>query len=56
MTLDEGAAGNATLTALVIAAGAGMALLLPALALLYRLVLQGRLDKPYEPIDTRWRT
>ncbi|GAC1320184.1 MAG: cytochrome d ubiquinol oxidase subunit II [Thermoleophilaceae bacterium] len=56
MTLDGGAAGEATLTALMIAAGTGMALLVPALVLLYRLVLQGRLDKPYEPIDARWRT
>jgi hypothetical protein len=34
----------------------GALVLLPSLLLLYRLVLRGRLDKPYEPMDTRWRT
>jgi hypothetical protein len=31
-------------------------ILVPSLLLLYRLVLRGRLDQPYEPLDARWRT
>ena len=57
LTLDQAAANDATLTALVVCfAIFGLAVLLPSLVLLYRLVLRGRLDKPYEPMDTRWRT
>ncbi|HEX8856467.1 MAG TPA: cytochrome d ubiquinol oxidase subunit II [Thermoleophilaceae bacterium] len=56
LTLDQAAASNATLVALVIAAGAGLALVLPSLFLLYRLVLRGRLDQPYQPLDMRWRS
>jgi cytochrome bd ubiquinol oxidase subunit II len=56
LTLTQAAAGDATLTALLIALGAGAVFLVPSLVLLYRLVLRGRLDKPYEPLDARWRT
>jgi cytochrome d ubiquinol oxidase subunit II len=56
LTLHQAAAGDATLTALVIATGAGFVVLAPALVLLYRLVLRGRLDKSFEPLDARWRT
>jgi cytochrome d ubiquinol oxidase subunit II len=33
----------------------GMVLLVPALWWLFRLVLQGRLDQTYEPLDQRFR-
>ena len=49
LTVAEAAAPDATLAALLIAAGLGMALLLPAPAWLFRLALAGRLayeDKP----------
>jgi cytochrome bd-type quinol oxidase subunit 2 len=45
----EAAASDATLTALVIAATLGLALLLPALAWLFRLALSGRLAYEEEP-------
>ena len=48
-TVEEAAAGDATLTALLIAATLGMALLLPALAWLFRLALSGRLAYEEEP-------
>jgi len=57
LTFAEAAANNATLTALVVSFGVfGLGILLPSMILLYRLVLRGRLDKPYEPMDSRWRT
>jgi cytochrome bd ubiquinol oxidase subunit II len=49
LTVDEAAASDATLTALVIAASAGLALLIPALAWLFRLALSGRLSYEEEP-------
>jgi cytochrome d ubiquinol oxidase subunit II len=55
LTLDEAAAGDATLTAVVIAVGLGMLILAPSLWFLYRLVLQGRLDQEFEPLDQRFR-
>jgi cytochrome d ubiquinol oxidase subunit II len=55
LTLDEAAASDATLTALVISVGLGMILLVPALWWLYRLVLRGTLDQDYEPLDQRFR-
>jgi cytochrome d ubiquinol oxidase subunit II len=54
-TFHEGAAGDATLLALLISLAAGMALLLPSLAYLYRLVLRGRLDQELEPLDQRFQ-
>jgi cytochrome bd ubiquinol oxidase subunit II len=56
LTLEAAAAGDATLSALLIVLAAGAVVLVPSLLLLYRLVLRGRLDKPYEPLDARWRT
>jgi len=57
LTVHQGAANDATLTALVLSFGVfGLGVLLPSLIVLYRLVLRGRLDKPYEPLDARWRT
>jgi cytochrome bd ubiquinol oxidase subunit II len=49
LTVEEAAAPDATLTALLIAATLGMALLLPALAWLFRLALSGRLAYEEEP-------
>jgi cytochrome d ubiquinol oxidase subunit II len=54
LTLDEAKASNATLSAVVIGVGAGMVILVPSLWYLYRLVLQGRLDQEYEPLDQRF--
>ncbi len=49
LTVREAAAPDATLTALLIAATLGMALLIPALAWLFRLALSGRLAYEEEP-------
>jgi cytochrome d ubiquinol oxidase subunit II len=49
LTVREAAAQDATLTALLIAAALGMALLIPALAWLFRLALSGRLAYEDEP-------
>ena len=49
LTVEEAAAPDATLTALVTAAGVGMALLVPALAWLFRLALSGKLAYEDEP-------
>ena len=54
LTLDEAAAPDATLQALIIGIGVGSILLVPALWWLYRLVLQGRLDQTYEPLHQRF--
>ena len=55
LTLDEAAAGDATLTALLISVAVGAVLLVPSLVLLYRLVLRGDLDQQFEPLDQRFR-
>jgi cytochrome bd ubiquinol oxidase subunit II len=55
LTLDAAAAPDATLTALVVSVGLGLVILVPALWYLYRLVLSGRLDQAYEPLDQRFR-
>jgi cytochrome d ubiquinol oxidase subunit II len=55
LTLDDAAASDTTLTALVVSVGVGMLLLLPSLWWLYRLVLRGTLDQEYEPLDQRFR-
>jgi cytochrome bd ubiquinol oxidase subunit II len=56
LTLEQAAASDATLSAVVIGVAAGMVILIPSLWWLYRLVLQGRLDQEYEPIDQRFHT
>jgi cytochrome bd ubiquinol oxidase subunit II len=56
VTLQEAAAPNATLTAVVIGVAVGLVILVPSLWWLYRLVLQGRLDQEYEPLDQRFHT
>jgi cytochrome d ubiquinol oxidase subunit II len=55
LTLDQAAAGDATLAAVLIGIGVGSVILGPSLWWLYRLVLQGRLDQTYEPLDQRFR-
>jgi cytochrome bd ubiquinol oxidase subunit II len=55
LTLDEAAASGATLTAVVVSVAIGAVLLVPSLYLLYSLVLRGRLDQGYEPLDQRFR-
>jgi cytochrome d ubiquinol oxidase subunit II len=55
LTIDAAAAANATLTALVVSIGLGLVILLPSLYYLYGLVLRGRLDQAYEPLDQRFR-
>jgi cytochrome d ubiquinol oxidase subunit II len=54
LTLDQGAASHTVLEALIISLAVGFVILVPSLALLYRLVLQGRLDKEYEPLGQRF--
>lgn len=44
LTLEEAAAGDSTLKAMAIAIGVGMLILVPSLALLFRLQLTGRFD------------
>ncbi|MEA2320180.1 MAG: cytochrome bd ubiquinol oxidase subunit [Solirubrobacteraceae bacterium] len=55
LTLDAAAADDTVLTTLVAGLGIGALVLLPSLWYLYRLVLQGRLDQDYEPLDQRFR-
>ena len=45
LTLEQAAADDAVLSAVVIAVSVGMVILVPSLWWLYRLVLQGRLDQ-----------
>ena len=54
LTIDEAKASHATLSAVVIGVAAGLVILVPSLWFLYRLVLQGRLDQEYEPLDQRF--
>lgn len=56
LTLDQAAAGDATLSALLVAMAGGLVLLVPSLWLLYSLVLHGRLDQSSEPLDERVRS
>ena len=49
LTVDEAAAGHATLVALLVSVGLGVLVLAPSLAYLFRLVLAGRLDKDPSP-------
>ena len=50
LTFEQAAAGEATLTALVIVAALALAIVGPSLYLLFRLVLRGRLDTDFRPI------
>jgi cytochrome d ubiquinol oxidase subunit II len=55
LTLDQAAASDATLATLLVAMGIGALVLVPSLVYLYRLVLQGRLQHEFEPLDQRFR-
>jgi cytochrome bd ubiquinol oxidase subunit II len=55
LTLEEGAASDATLGALAVSIAIGMVVLVPSLWWLYRLVLRGTLDQEFEPLDQRFR-
>ena len=55
LTLEEAAAPDATLVAVLISVGLGAVVLVPSLYLLYSLVLRGRLDQGYEPLDQQFR-
>jgi cytochrome d ubiquinol oxidase subunit II len=55
VTLEQAAASEATLVSVVIAVGIGSIILIPSLWFLYRLVLRGRLDQGFEPLDQRFR-
>jgi cytochrome d ubiquinol oxidase subunit II len=50
LSFDDAAAGDATLTATLVAVAIGLAIVLPALAYLFRLTLRGTLDQPLKPI------
>jgi cytochrome bd ubiquinol oxidase subunit II len=56
LTLDEAAAPDATLAAVIVGIGIGAVVLVPSLWLLYRLVLRGVLDQRFEPLDQRFTT
>jgi cytochrome bd ubiquinol oxidase subunit II len=55
LTLENAAAGDATLIATLVGVGLGMLVLVPSLYLLYSLTLKGRLDQQFEPLDQRFR-
>jgi cytochrome d ubiquinol oxidase subunit II len=50
LSFEQAAAGDPTLVATLIAIAVGLAVIVPSLALLYRLTLEGRLDQPFEPV------
>ena len=50
LSLKDAAAGDATLTATLIALVIALVVIVPSLALLYRLTLRGSLEEPYHPI------
>jgi cytochrome d ubiquinol oxidase subunit II len=55
LTVDEAAASEPVLVAVLIATAVGALVLVPSLWYLYRLVLRGELDHAYEPLDQRYR-
>jgi cytochrome d ubiquinol oxidase subunit II len=56
LTVQEAAAGDATLVAIAVSVGFGLLILLPSLALLFRLMLSGRFDPGRELQDVPART
>jgi cytochrome d ubiquinol oxidase subunit II len=52
LSLQDAAAGDATLIAMLIALAVALAVIVPAIALLFRLTLRGRLDEPLHPIGS----
>jgi cytochrome bd ubiquinol oxidase subunit II len=55
LTLDQAAANDATLTALLVSVAVGSLILIPSFVLLYRLMLRGRITHEFEPLDQRFR-
>ena len=55
LTLEQARGRRRDAEATMIVVAAGMLILGPSLWFLYRLVLQGRLDQTYEPLDQRFR-
>ena len=55
LTIDDAAAPDATLVAMLVSVALGTLVLVPSLYWLYSLTLRGRLDKGYEPLDQRFR-
>ena len=55
LTLEQAAAGDATLVAFLASLAVGALVLVPSLVYLYRLVLKGTLDQNYEPLDQRFK-
>ena len=53
LTVHEAAASHATLLALLVSIAAGLVILVPALALLFGLVLRGRFDEGARAVDER---
>ena len=54
LTLDQAAAGDATLIAMLVSVAVGLVVLVPSLYLLYSLTLRGRLDQEFEPLHQRF--
>jgi cytochrome bd ubiquinol oxidase subunit II len=52
LTFEDAAAGDATMLATLVALALALAVIIPSLAWLYRLKLQGRLDQRFHPIGT----
>ncbi len=55
LTLEQAAAPDAVLVAVLVCVAIGLLVLVPSLWFLYRLVLRGELDQAYEPLDQRFR-
>jgi cytochrome d ubiquinol oxidase subunit II len=56
LTLDQAAAPDSTLRALVVGIGVGFVILVPSLTYLFRLTLKGRLDQEFAPLEQRFGT
>ncbi len=50
LTLEQAAASDATLVALLVSVAVGMLVLIPSLRLLFRLLLRGDLDREFRPL------
>jgi cytochrome d ubiquinol oxidase subunit II len=55
LTIDQAAAGDPTLEAVLVSTAIAVVILGPSLWFLFRLVLRGTLDQTYEPLDQRFR-
>jgi cytochrome bd ubiquinol oxidase subunit II len=55
LTVEQAAAPDATLVAVLVSVAFGTALLAPSMYWLFSLTLRGRLDQQFEPLDQRFR-